>query len=189
MVEHITKKLGSEKRKELFREFEISLLLDSYDGIFSDFDPRPYSDRALSDDFLHESRKAAKDKPSGKIQLKLLIPANKRSLLHEKVIKKRLRDHFKKHHELLEKEKKNIIRKGLGFTIAGVILMLITSFVFFHREDKSPIIRFLIVLFEPGSWFLFWEGLNQSVFESKRVNHNLKFYKKMSSSEIIFNAI
>ncbi|MBI2151367.1 hypothetical protein HYU21_01420, partial [Candidatus Woesearchaeota archaeon] len=34
------------------REGNISLVLDSYDDIFSDFDPRDYSEKALSEDFL-----------------------------------------------------------------------------------------------------------------------------------------
>lgn len=189
MVEHITQKLGEEERKELIREFEISLLLNSYNGIFSDFDPRHYSERALSDDFLHESKKAVKDKPSGQIQLKLLIPQNKRNSNEEKVIKKRLRDHFKKHHTILEKDKKSIIKKGLAFTLSGIALMLITTFFLLNIEHKSSLITFLVVLFEPGGWFLFWEGLDQSIFESKKVNHNLRFYKRMSNAEIVFSSI
>ena len=41
-----------EKVRNLLKKGEISLLLDSYTGIFSDFDPRPYAERTLSDDFL-----------------------------------------------------------------------------------------------------------------------------------------
>ena len=38
---------------------KIFLWLDDFDDIFSDFDPRPYSARELSDDFLDEVRKIA----------------------------------------------------------------------------------------------------------------------------------
>ena len=41
-----------------FREGNISIVLDSYDDLFSDFDPRPYRIRALSDDFLLECKKS-----------------------------------------------------------------------------------------------------------------------------------
>ena len=43
-----------EETEKLLQQSEISLLLDSYDDIFSDFDPRPYNQRALSQDFLAE---------------------------------------------------------------------------------------------------------------------------------------
>ena len=35
----------------------VSLWLDNYDNIFSDFDPRSYAHRELSDDFLIEAKK------------------------------------------------------------------------------------------------------------------------------------
>ena len=40
----------------------ISLILESYTDIFSDFDPRPYDQRTLSDDFLLECKKAVRRK-------------------------------------------------------------------------------------------------------------------------------
>ena len=40
------------EREVELREGNISLVLDSYDDLFSDFDPRDYSQKALSDDFL-----------------------------------------------------------------------------------------------------------------------------------------
>jgi len=35
-------------KKKLLQLSEISLIIDTYDDIFSDFDPRPYSQRALA---------------------------------------------------------------------------------------------------------------------------------------------
>ena len=63
--------------KEL-RQANISLILDSYEDIFSSFDPREYSERALSDDFLIECNHAAMDKGEG-IELILSMPKNKRN--------------------------------------------------------------------------------------------------------------
>jgi len=45
---------------------------------------------------------------------------------------------------------------------------------------------FMIVLLEPAGWFLFWEGLNQMVFEAKKINPDLKFYTKMMKCRIEF---
>lgn len=53
---------GNTGIKEIIDKAEISLVLDTYDDIFSDFDPRPYGERALSSDFLDEAKKAARDK-------------------------------------------------------------------------------------------------------------------------------
>jgi len=59
------------------REGNISLILDSYDDIFSDFDPGDYSERALSDDFLSECKKAAVNKEE-RLELRFLVPKTKR---------------------------------------------------------------------------------------------------------------
>ena len=71
------------------REGNISLVLDSYNDIFSDFDPRDYSEKALSEDFLSECKRAARDKENH-IELRLLIPIKKRNSTHENKIRKRL---------------------------------------------------------------------------------------------------
>ena len=67
-----------EDKSKLAGMSEISLNLDSYDDIFSDFDPRPYSERAMSQDFLAEAHRASIDKGFGQIELNFLIPKNKR---------------------------------------------------------------------------------------------------------------
>ena len=43
-------------------ESKMSLILDTYLDIFSSFDPRPYEERSLSDDFLDECKKMVIDK-------------------------------------------------------------------------------------------------------------------------------
>ncbi|NYT12918.1 MAG: hypothetical protein GKC01_00225, partial [Candidatus Methanofastidiosa archaeon] len=71
---------ASEDPKIILREKNISLILDSYDDLFSDFDPRPYSVRGLSDDFLIECRRAVRGikTESPVLELRLLVPKNKR---------------------------------------------------------------------------------------------------------------
>ncbi len=85
------------------KEGNISLILDGYDDIFSDFDPRPYSERALSDDFLSECKKAARDKDE-KLELRLMVPGDNRNFKDELKIRKRLKTHFHRH--FLENQRK-----------------------------------------------------------------------------------
>lgn len=183
--EKVDEKINEEKQK-ILQMSEISLQLDSYDDIFSSFDPRPYSQRALSVDFLDESRRASRDKKEG-VELKLLIPKYKRDVKQEGIIKRRLLEHFRRHHEMVKQETKGIMKTGLFFVVLGVILMFLATFVFFKYE-KSAITSFFVILLEPASWFTFWEGLNHMIFESKRTRVELNFYRKMSKCEIIFMA-
>lgn len=61
------------KRKELLNKFEISLWLNSYNDLYSDFDPRPNYQRAISQDFLDESKRAIRYNKEDNFQLTLLV--------------------------------------------------------------------------------------------------------------------
>lgn len=179
----------SKERERLFEQEEISLWLDSYNDLFSDFDPREYSQRALSDDFLEEAKKASADKKIGKrLNLRFSIHPKKRDLQHEEIIKQRLRSHFFKHFNLLLEEKIKILRRGLLFVILGIILMGLATFILFYYEDKTILINFLIVFLEPAGWFFFWEGLGLIMFEAKKRKTDIEFYQKMSEANILFTA-
>jgi len=172
------------EQQELLKKSEISLWLDTYDDIFSDFDPRPYSQRAISDDFLLEAKKASKDKESG-IELKFLIPKSIRKEEQEGLIVRRLREHFKKHADELKKDYKSLVKRGMQFVVIGIILMFLATYILV-RYHEGLVTGFLVVFLEPAGWFFFWEGLSQVIFESKKKKPDLKFYEKMAKCEITF---
>ena len=186
MADDAEKKL-EEQEKHLLAESEVSLVLNSYEDIFSDFDPRPFSGRALSVDFLDEAKRATREIKPGVFELRFLIPAAHRRLDREAIIKKRLKEHFKKHAEILEKEKSKIVRQGVYFVVVGLVFMLVAAFVLYHYHNVMSLLKeMLVVMLEPGGWFLFWEGLDLIIFKSKVIKPDLEFYKKMTKAEIIF---
>ena len=176
---------GNEK-DELLAKSEVSLILDSYEDIFSNFDPRHYSQRSLSVDFLDEAKRATREMGDS-LELRFLLPLSKRKIEVENVVKKRLREHFKKHHERLEKEKRKISNQGIYFVLAGFFFMFFAAYILFFYAEKSFWYGFLVVLLEPGGWFLFWEGLDLMIFESKKIKPDLEFYRKMQNAEIVFS--
>lgn len=165
-----------------FREGNISLILDSYDDIFSDFDPRPYSVKALSDDFLLECRKAAVVKKN-RIELRFLVPKNKRNYQDEIKIRKRLKEYFHKHFKEQESEIKKIRKEGFFWFIAGALVMGLIPFLLNYQ---GLLFNILVIMAEPAGWFFFWEGLSKFFIDSKKVLPEHDFYKKMSNSEIYF---
>ena len=180
----------SEHKKKLLDMSEISILLDTYDDIFSDFDPRPLVQRALSDDFLLEAKKAVREKGSGIIELKFMIQEEQRDRDTEKVIKKRLKAHFLEHANTKEKDVNNVRKNGLILALIGFILMGIGAFVIFkHFLEGTFISAILIVILEPAGWFFFWEGMAKALFlyeEYSKHKKDLKFYQVMSKCEIEF---
>lgn len=173
------------ERTRLMQLSEISLWLDTYDDIFSDFDPRPYSERALSDDFLTEAKKASKEKTSGRIELRFIIPSGQRDNALEVVIRKRLHEHFRKHATQLEDEAKTLRMRGVFTTASGFILMMIASYISSRRSD-SFFYSMLMTVLEPSGWFITWFGLDQLFYTSNQKKPDLEFYSKMAKCDIEF---
>ncbi|NYZ79805.1 hypothetical protein H0N95_00975 [Candidatus Micrarchaeota archaeon] len=176
--------LGS---KELLAKSEVSLWLDTYDDVFSDFDPRPYDHRALSDDFLQEAKRATRELEPGVLELRFLMPAHERDYSEENVVRHRLHEHFRKHATRLEKEMKWIVVKAAIFVIFGFLMLLMAAFL---KESmaKTFIFYFMIVVLEPSGWFMVWYGMDQIFYSSKEINPDLTFYERMAKAEITFDS-
>jgi len=162
----------------------IPLVLDSYDDIFSDFDARPYSHKALSGDFLLECKKASIDK-NERIRLRFFLQKNKRNPLEEIKIKKRLKEHFNKHLKKKKREIAGIKMEGTFWVIMGSIMMVVSAF-FLGKQQLSFAINLLTTLVQPAGWFFLWEGLVKILITPRDKLPDYHFYKKMSSSEISF---
>jgi hypothetical protein len=178
-------------KQKLLQLSEISLVLDTYDDIFSDFDPRNYDHRALSDDFLLEIKRATREKQTGVIELHFLIPVEQKKEHIELLIKRRLKDHFKKHYEQVLHDVAEVKRTGMTMIISGVFLSVFGA-IFLHKLEAMPetfeqLVRgVLFFLLEPASWFLIWEGFDTLFGKWKELQPDLDFYRKMIRCEISF---
>ena len=171
--------------KKVIQTAEMALWLDGYDDIFSDFDPRPYSERSLSDDFLLEMKKAAYGRGRDSDELKFLLSPEVRNHHLEEKIKERLRHSFESHYRELLQEKRKTIKRGIWFVAAGVLLMFLASLAStFIDEGFSS--NFLVILLEPAGWFLFWEGLARAMYKAEELKPEIDFYHKMARSKISF---
>lgn len=167
-----------------FREGNISLILDEYQDLFSDFDPRSYSEKALSDDFLAECRRASRDKPDDSaLELRLLIPRNKRNLSDENIIKNRLIDHFERHYKIKLEEKKKIKKHGIIWTLIGWAILFISGIIYLQ---PGMFYQLLFVVFNPAGWFIMWTGFDKFLSDVKEKEPELEFYKKMANVKIYF---
>jgi hypothetical protein len=172
------------KEKTIIKEGNISLILESYEDLFSDFDPRPYSEKALSEDFLAECKRASRDKGQEEIELRFLIPKKKRNLKDEKVIVERLKEHFRKHFIEKNREIKSYQKAGILWISLGIFIIITSVFVSLNFE--SHFLETILKIFEVPSWFLIWEGLGKIFIHAKEKFPEYDFNKKMHSSEINF---
>ena len=168
---------------------EVSFWLDGYDDIFSDFDPRLYHAKGFSVDFLEEAKRAFRELPPEPFVFRLLIPSDKRRPLEEAIIRKRLRDHAKKHYTLLKKEQKKIKQKGIALSAVGMVLIGLATFVAYHSDGGANLLfSVLQVLFEPAGWFSVWFGLEIIFRERHEKKPDYEFYHTLTKADLKFES-
>lgn len=184
-----TNQVGTVKKEydiKTIAKTKVSLWLDEYDNLFSDFDPRPHSHRELSDDFINEVKKITADIKPETLELIFLIPRGHKNLVSEHVIKERIHNHFKKTETQLEKEIKDYLHKGMISSFVGIILMLLAT-VISYFENGNLLLNLGRVILEPAGWFTTWFGLDHIFYLSKEDRKELEFTKKMAKTNISFD--
>lgn len=170
------------EKEEEMRQGNISLILEGYNDLFSDFDPRPTEQRALSDDFLLEIKRAARDKELG-LELRLMMPKIKRNLTEEAKIKKRIKAHFNKYYKEKEKEIRKLRIEGGLLCFIGIALSIAATFIYSNTSFLSTL---ALVILEPAGWFSIWNGLDKIFFEVRGKKPDINFYKKMANANVSF---
>ncbi len=144
---------------------EITIQLDTYDDIFSDFDPRPYSQRALSEDFLKEAQRRYLENRRGRFEVHFTIPSSGRDLKEEALIKKRLREHFaiaaRREGDLIQSTRK----RGLWYMLIGALVLLANVYTFFLFNEESLVYQLLTVILVPAGWYGMFTGIGKVVDE------------------------
>jgi hypothetical protein len=175
----------ADDKKKLLSKSELSIWIDDYDDIFSDFDSRPIKERSLSDDFLAEVRKMVREKPTGDVSLKLLIPADKRKKEIEVVAIKNLHSHFHHAAATIRKEMIKTRRRGIMLTGMGFLLMIAAAYIVSISNRSFFFIAMQIVL-EPSGWFMVWTGMDNIFYNYRERKPNFEFNTKMGHAEIVF---
>ncbi len=168
-------------------EPEISIWIDKYDDVFSEFDSRPFSDRALSDDFLREVRKIASEKTTGEIRLKFHLMEDQRNPESEKIILNNLNKHFLHIAEQIKGEQRQDLHRGYILLGLGSALIL---FLFYLTTLPGEIAYMsgIHLMLEPVGWFMTWTGLDHVFQISRKGKSTLDFNKRMSVAKIAFSS-
>ncbi len=164
---------------------EVSVWLDTYDDLFSDFDPRPFEERAVSDDFLREAKTFSKEKAGGRFELVLLIPHRLQDTEKEAVIVRRLHEFFAQNRELAGSAINANRRTGGGLVALAVLLMLAGAWLR-SIPSESFLFNFFLVVLEPAGWFTIWNGFDRLFFVPRQLASDLQFFRRMSEGMISF---
>jgi hypothetical protein len=156
------------------------IALDTYDDIFSDFDPSPYEKRLLSDDFLNELRRRHAERRKGEFVVNFTLPKALRSEKTEALVRKRIKDYFKGRLRETGKERRDKLREGLLRLFIGLVFSLML--VVFPQLDIIPLLTILSVLI----WYVLWSGFEELFDVSRRLKRKEAFYEKFLRAEYNF---
>ncbi|MEM4272407.1 MAG: hypothetical protein QXH30_02360 [Candidatus Bilamarchaeaceae archaeon] len=201
MAEAKAEKKGEEKREDARSDRErekaaqvskaaavlsfVDIWMDGYNDIFSDFDPAPFSKRAISADFVDEVMRRTSEEHDEDITVRMSVPQAMRSQKAEAIIKKRLREFFllkkKKYDHFVENERK----KGYIYFIGGFLLL--SSFVALEALlAEHTVVKLLAAVMAPFGWFGVWEGVSHILEGPEKYSTKKEFYTKLAKAKFEF---
>lgn len=167
----------------------ISIAIDTYDDIFSDFDPRDVVDRDLSEDFINELARRHRQGRKGKFDVVLVAPKSVENVAVEKKITARLNRYF---HQKYLRYKKSIdelrIRGAIYIAFGMLLLAALTLIAYFGKMDRLAI-ELMGIIFMPLGWFGIWEGFSKIVDIPFRLGSDALVYKGLSKAAYKFEYI
>lgn len=165
---------------------EISIAIDSWDDVFSDFDPSPLERRILSEDFLAELKKRYRETQRGSYVITIYAPAALRDDVSERIVIKRLKQYFKLRHLSVLKEINDARRKGFFFVIFGVIFLVSLTLVTYYKLISPLTIELLAIVLMPLGWFGIWEGFSRIIDPSVLDRQEADVFGKLSKAAVKF---
>lgn len=166
-------------------QLNISIIIDTYDDIFSDFDPRPYHERALSEDFVTEVRRRHVPHKKGGLEVRFLVPDRIKDQRIEGLVKRRLKSYFKEEEKELEKRISDRKKRGYIYVFVGALLLSTITIFDFNKPDT--LISYLLeVLLVPAGWFGMWEGMGKILERQENLESEKDLYRQLSDSVYTF---
>jgi len=168
---------------------EISLAIDTWDDIFSDFDPRDLHERALSGDFIAELKKRYRETRKGTFLVSIYAPVSLKDEKAEKTVIQRLKKHFK--HRALQKQKElmRIRKRGIMFVILGIASLGLLTLLTYRQVLTEITIEMLGIILMPLGWFGIWEGFSKIVDTSPMLIQEETLFDRLSKASYKFTYI
>ena len=168
---------------------EISIAIDTWDDVFSDFDPRPFNMRALSEDFMAELKKRYRETRKGAFLVIIYAPISLKDEAQEKIVIQRLKKHFKHRSMQRQKEIKRIRTRGITFVVFGICSLGFLTLITYFKTFTELATEILGIIFMPLGWFGIWEGFSKIVDTSPVFIQEEILFDKLSKATYRFRHI
>jgi len=161
---------------------EITIAIDSWDDVFSDFDPSPLESRILSEDFLAELKKRYRETQRGNFIITIYAPLTLKDETSERLVIKRLKQYFKFRHLSIQKEISDALKKGVLFVAGGITFLSFLTLVAYYKVLSVLALELLSIILMPLGWFGIWEGFSRIIDPSPFLKQDLELFSKLSKA-------
>ena len=166
---------------------EISIILDVWDDIFSDFDPRPLDERELSEDFINELKKRYRETAKGELLISFFAPQSLKNEQSEKMVIHRLRRYFRERAAQKRREILRLRTRGAVFVLCGIAFLSAITVSAHYAVVSEFALQLLEIVFVPLGWFGIWEGFSQIVNVSPAFSQGTTLYRKLAEAQYHFH--
>ncbi len=165
---------------------DISIAIDSWDDIFSDFDPSPIEHRILSGDFVSELKKRYRETQRGNFIVTIYAPLSLKDDTSEKLVIRRLKQYFKFRHLSVQKDINNAIAKGGLFVVCGVVFLGFLTLATYYKLVDRLALELIGIILMPLGWFGIWEGFSRIIEPMPLSRQDLELFWKFSKAQYKF---
>ena len=168
---------------------EIAIVIDTWDDIFSDFDPRPLNERTISGDFMDELKKRYLETPRGNMQIIVYAPVGLKDEKSEQMVVRRLKSHFKYMMVEVKREIAQARIRGIVFLCVGfaaLAFITLATYLKFMHEIVFSVVQIPLL---PLGWFGMWEGFSKLVDAMPRQAAQEDLYDKLSKARYDFRYV
>ena len=165
---------------------DISIAIDSWDDIFSDFDPSPLEQRILSEDFIAELKKRYRETQRGNFVITIYAPLSLKDDMSERIVIKRLKQYFRFRDLATLKEINDARRMGTLFVIGGVCFLSTLTLITYFKMMDHLLIELLAIILMPLGWFGIWEGFSRIIEPSPLIKQDLELFSKLAKASFKF---
>jgi len=161
---------------------EVSIAIDSWDDVFSDFDPRPLEERTLSEDFVNELQKRHYEQPSGALLVKIWAPPRLRDAATEALVCRRLQECFALRAERMRTAIRRERRRGAVFFVCGFLCLAAMAFTTLFVTLPQAWRALLEITLMPLGWFGMWEGVGKMVDLDREAVQQRTLYRHLAEA-------
>lgn len=165
------------------KDMEIVIALYSYEDIFSDFDIKGFSERALSKDFLSELEMRFRSLGGSAVtNIILLMPEASRNPEDEALIIDRVKAFFAERQNHYRNEDKRTKMSSFIMIALGFALFFVPNYLV-ARFSMYPMLKDFLLI---PAWFFIWNGLETFIKGRKTISKRREYYATLFSASIAF---